>query len=282
LRLVIISGRSGSGKTVALHALEDLGFYCIDNLPFALLPELETHIGKAQSQIAVSIDSRNLPTDLLLFKEIISKFNQSGNTCEILYLDANDNTLLKRYSETRRKHPLTNEKVSLREALRKEHELMSPMADLADLILDTTPLSRQALYQLIRDRISHQASGLQILLQSFGYKRGLPPDADYIFDLRCLPNPFWIPSLREFSGRDSPVIQFLSSKPEVTQMLNDIEQFLERWIPYFKADNRSYLTIALGCTGGQHRSVYFVDELAKNLGKKFSNIQVRHRELEIA
>lgn len=280
MRLVIISGRSGSGKTIALHALEDLGFYCIDNLPFGLLSELESHIGKAQAQVAVSIDARNLPVDLLLLREIISKFNQSGKNCEIIYLDANENILLQRFSETRRKHPLSNDRTSLREAIRKEQELMTPIAALADLMIDTSLLSRQALYQRVRDRISHHTSGLQILLQSFGYKHGLPPDADFTFDLRCLPNPYWDLSLREFTGRDSPIIHFLSSKPEVNQLIEDIDQFLERWIPYFSADNRSYLTIALGCTGGLHRSVYLVDELAKRLRKQFSNIQVRHRELD--
>lgn len=281
MRLVIISGRSGSGKTVALRALEDIGFYCIDNLPIALLSELEKHIGWSQPQVAVSIDARNIETDLLHFKEIISALEASGIHGEILYLDADENSLLKRFSETRRKHPLTKETISLREAIRKEHELLAPIAALADLTIDTNHLSRQALHNLIRDRIAPRSKGqLQVLLQSFGYKHGLPPDADFVFDLRCLPNPYWEPSLRENSGLNENVIHYLDAQPQVQEMLNSIDQFLEKWISSFQADNRSYVTIALGCTGGQHRSVYMVESLAKKLNAKFSPVQIRHRELE--
>lgn len=281
MRLVIISGRSGSGKTLALHALEDLGFYCIDNLPITLLPGLESHIGSIQPLVAVSIDARNLTTQIEQFKEIIAALDLSGNSREILYLDASDNTLLRRFSETRRKHPLTNKNTSLREAIRKEHELLTPIASLADLTIDTGPLNRQALYELVTGRVAaHQGSRLQVLLQSFGYKQGLPPDADFVFDLRCLPNPYWEPELREWTGKDEPVIQFLSSKPEVIKLENDILQFLLSWIPLFEADHRSYVTIALGCTGGQHRSVYLTDNLANRLRKKIRNVQIRHRELE--
>ncbi len=279
--MVIISGRSGSGKTLALHALEDLGFYCIDNLPITLLPGLESHIGSIQPLVAVSIDARNLTTQIEQFKEIIAALDLSGNSREILYLDASDNTLLRRFSETRRKHPLTNKNTSLREAIRKEHELLTPIASLADLTIDTGPLNRQALYELVTGRVAaHQGSRLQVLLQSFGYKQGLPPDADFVFDLRCLPNPYWEPELREWTGKDEPVIQFLSSKPEVIKLENDILQFLLSWIPLFEADHRSYVTIALGCTGGQHRSVYLTDNLANRLRKKIRNVQIRHRELE--
>lgn len=280
MRLIIISGRSGSGKSVALHVLEDLGFYCIDNLPVALLPELDKHITGNEAQVAVSIDARNVPADLHHFKEIISDLGSSGRSAEIVYLDADENTLLKRYSETRRKHPLTDKNTSLREAIRKEQSLLTPIASLADLCIDTSPLSRQTLQNLIRDRLAQAPkSRIQVLLQSFGYKHGLPPEADYLFDLRCLPNPYWESELREYTGKDVEVIQFLQDKPEVQAMLQDITGFLERWIPRFEADNRSYLTVALGCTGGQHRSVYLVEQLAKKMQKIVPNTQIRHRDL---
>lgn len=282
MRLIIISGRSGSGKTVALHVLEDLGFYCIDNLPIALLPELERHIIGNEAMVALSIDARNIPSDLHHFKNIISSLHASGKNAEILYLDASENTLLKRYSETRRKHPLTNSKISLREAIRKEQELLTPIATLADLTVDTTLLSRQALQNLIRDRVSPKhGSRIQVLLHSFGFKHGLPPEADFVFDVRCLPNPYWESELRELTGRDDKVIEFLEEKADVQAMLQDIYHFLEQWIPRFEADNRSYLTVALGCTGGLHRSVFLVEQLAEKIKKIIPHAQVRHRELDI-
>lgn len=280
MRLVIISGRSGSGKTVVLHVLEDLGFYCIDNLPVALLPELDKHITGKEAKVAVSIDARNIPTDLHHFKDILSSLNQKGKKVDILYLDADENTLLKRYSETRRKHPLTNAKTSLREAIRKEQALLTPIASVADLTLDTSALSRLNLQNLIRDRVSDAPQNrIQVLLQSFGFKHGLPPEADFLFDVRCLPNPYWEPELRELSGKDDKVIQFLETKPDVKNMLESIYTFLETWIPRFEADSRSYLTVALGCTGGLHRSVYLVEALSKKISKLTPNTQLRHRDL---
>lgn len=283
MRLVIISGRSGSGKTIALHSLEDLGFYCIDNLPITLLPELEKHIKGAHPLVAVSIDARNIPEDLLHFNEIIEHLNKNIVSCEILYLDADDNTLLKRFSETRRKHPLTNSGTSLREAIQMESELLTPIASFADLTIDTSRINRQTLHNLVRDRVINQRGNhLQLLLQSFGFKHGLPPDADFIFDLRCLPNPYWEPTLRKLTGLDEPVIQFLEHEADVQRMLSDIFNFLENWIPCFEADNRSYLTIALGCTGGQHRSVYMVETIAQKIRHKFTNTEVRHRDVNIS
>lgn len=280
MRLVIISGRSGSGKTVALHVLEDLGFYCIDNLPITLLPELKKHIKGTHPLIAVSIDARNIPEDLVHFKSVIEDLKQQGISSEIIYLDAEVNALLKRFSETRRRHPLTHGGVTLREAIQKEHELLMPIANLSDLTIDTTPISRQCLQNLVRDRIANQDNTrLQLLLQSFGFKHGLPPDADFIFDLRCLPNPYWHETLRSNTGHDENVIEFLRKQPDVNRMLNDLVDFLERWIPRFEADNRSYLTIALGCTGGQHRSIYMVEALAERIRKKIPNTEIRHREL---
>lgn len=280
MRLIIISGRSGSGKTVALHALEDLGFYCIDNLPIGLLPELERFVGGSHPLVGISIDARNIPSDILQFKDIIQQLKKPGSFTEILYLDADDNTLLKRFSETRRKHPLSNQDVSLREAIRKEQDLLYPIASQADLTLDTTPLGHQELRNLIRDRVTNYIGGsLQLLLESFGYKRGLPPDADFVFDVRCLPNPYWQTELRTLSGKDKPVIDFLMQQPDVKKLSEDIKQFLEKWIPRFAADNRSYLTVALGCTGGQHRSVFLVEYLANQLRDTVKNIQVRHRDV---
>ncbi len=283
MRLVIISGRSGSGKTIVLHALEDLGFYCIDNLPSSFLPELEKQVGNHHQSVAVGIDVRNGPTDPFHFKTVINDLNKAKKKCEIVYLDANENTLLKRFSETRRKHPLTDQTTSLREAIRKEYEILAPIANLADFIIDTSPLTSQELKNLIRDRIAHHpANQIQLLLQSFGFKYGLPPEADFIFDVRCLPNPYWQSDLRRLSGLDRPVIDYLETFPEVQQLLTDICAFITKWIPHFQADNRSYITIAIGCTGGQHRSVYMVESIAKKISATVTNTQIRHRELKSA
>lgn len=279
MRLVIISGRSGSGKTIALHALEDLGFYCIDNLPFAFLPELEAQVGQLHPDIAVSIDARNNPS-LPLFHDVLMNLNKSEKKCEIIYLDADENTLLQRFSETRRKHPLTAPNVSLREAIRQEHELLTPIAALADLTINTSPLNRQDLIALIRSRLSHKAQGqIQILLQSFGFKHGLPADVDFVFDVRCLPNPYWKPGLKALTGLDKEVIEYLETIPSVNHFVQDIFNFIEKWIPHFEAEHRNYITIAIGCTGGQHRSVYMVEAIAKKITSTFSNTLIRHREL---
>lgn len=283
MRLTIISGRSGSGKTIALHALEDMGFYCIDNLPISFLPDLQTHIGFRNESIAVSIDARNIPDDLSHFRDNIQKILDEGHFCQIIYLDADEKTLLKRFSETRRKHPLSNANTSLQEAIRKEHTLLTPIASLADLTIDTSSISRTVLQNLVRERFMHSnktnQSKMHLLLQSFGFKHGIPPDADFVFDIRCLPNPYWESELRPLSGMDKPVIDFLESKPEVQAMIKDILKFLENWIPSFVADNRSYLTIAIGCTGGVHRSVYFVHKIAELIKNNITEIQIRHREL---
>lgn len=282
-KLVIVSGRSGSGKTVALHALEDLGYYCVDNLPVTLLSELKSHIKAAHPLVAVSIDARNIPADLVHFKEILDALKSSTPVdCEILYLDADDNTLVKRYSETRRKHPLTRRGTSLREAIQKERDLLAPIANHADYTIDTSHSKRQSLQNLVRDRIIRtESSKLQLLLQSFGYKHGLPPEADFVFDIRCLPNPYWESALRPLTGLDAPVIEFLEQQPDVLKMQNDILNFLLNWIPHFEADNRSYLTIALGCTGGQHRSIYMVESLALMLKSRVPSTEIRHRDLSL-
>jgi len=281
MRLIILSGRSGSGKTLALHMLEDLGFYCIDNLPLTMLTELPSYLSGDHEKVAVSIDARNMPADLEHFTEIFTKLNKQLGYSEIIYLDANENTLLKRFSETRRKHPLAKGNTSLREAIRAEYDLLTPIANLADLTIDTTPLTIPELHHLIRERVAHhEGSRLQVLLQSFGFKYGLPPDADFVFDIRCLKNPYWEPQLRPLNGLNQEIKGYLDKQGDVQLMLKDIHQFLKHWIPQFEADNRSYITIAVGCTGGKHRSVYLVESLAKKLAAMTDNLQVRHRELE--
>jgi UPF0042 nucleotide-binding protein len=279
MRLVIISGRSGSGKTVALHALEDLGFYCIDNLPVSFLPELEDHIGNKHA-VAISIDSRNIPSALDLQTVIQLLEKKMGKALEIVYLDADENTLLKRFSETKRKHPLSNQTTSLREAIQKEKDILAPLSHLATVSFNTAGLNYQALHNLIRDKIAtHEVKKIQILVQSFGFKNGIPADADFIFDVRCLPNPYWQRNLRNYSGLDKAVVEYLAAIPEVKIMLKDIYAFLEKWIPSFQADKRCYLNISIGCTGGLHRSVYITEKLAELLSVKEMDTQIRHRDL---
>ena len=279
MKLTIISGRSGSGKSVCLHVLEDLGFYCIDNLPVELLPALIEQIRIQQPRIAVSVDARNLPQDLDRFIHILEELKKVVTSYEIIYLDAEHATLLRRFSETRRKHPLSSEKIPLQEAL-QEAQLLEPIAQLADLRIDSTRLTVQQLRELIRDRITVKGpKGLSLLFESFGYKFGVPADADYAFDVRCLPNPYWEPSLRGFTGLDPMVTEFLQQQPQTQKLLDDIKGFMETWLPSFEADNRNYMTIAVGCTGGQHRSVFVAEQLAKHFRNQHRNVQVRHREL---
>lgn len=275
---LIISGRSGSGKTVCLRLLEDLGFYCIDNLPMTLFPSLIRTADLTQNRIAVSLDARNLPSAEKLH-DILLQIKQQPHW-EILYFDADDNSLLKRFSETRRKHPLSNDDMSLQEAIKKEKILLEAIANAATLFIDTSHLSDVQLRQLIRERIAGRPSdNLSILFQSFGYKNGIPADADYVFDLRCLPNPYWQDSLRALTGQDPAVIHFLEESPLVTKMFTEITHFLDLWIPYYEKDKRSYLTINLGCTGGQHRSVYFAECLTRYYQQKYQHVQMRHRDL---
>lgn len=287
-QLIIVSGRSGSGKTVALHSLEDLGFYCIDNLPVAFLPLLEQTIGNVHNKIAISIDSRNLQLDVIDMKNIISQLRTCYKKIEVFYLDASDNILLQRFSDTRRKHPLTrsNANFTLREAIIKERNMLLAISNLADFTLDTTNLSQHELYNLIRERVVQHVNvtggQLHLLLQSFGFKYGLPVDADFVFDIRCLPNPYWQIHLRHLTGLDKEVIEFLEQSSFVQTMTKKLVSFINDWLACFKTDHRSYVTIALGCTGGKHRSVYLAENIAKQLkiaDLNLSNVQVRHREL---
>ena len=285
MNLVIISVLSGSGKTIALHTLEDIGFYCIDNLPIGLLSgfarELRDQHLVSGNRVAVSIDARNHPDQLHRFPDIIAELRNKGTACKILYLQAENSTLLKRFSETRRKHPLSDVDIPLTDAIDKERKLLAPIAANADLLIDTSHTNLHQLRDLVRECLGEDnAAEFSLLLRSFGYKHGIPADADLVFDARCLPNPHWQANLRSLTGLDQDVISFLENETMVQELYNDLENFLSAWIPRFKADNRSYLSIAIGCTGGQHRSVYLVGRLAKSLGKLEGDIVVRHRELE--
>lgn len=284
MKLVIVSGRSGSGKTTALHVLEDAGYYCIDNLPAGLLDRLVEAMLSSDSpeheRVAVSIDARNMSGDIARFAEILEGLPEEVSV-NIIYLNADDATLIKRFSETRRRHPLSNERTALQEAVSKEAELLEPISSRAQLCVDTSHQTLHELRDLIKKLVVRErgAAGMSVLFQSFGYKRGVPVDADLVFDVRCLPNPHWIPALRPHTGQDPEVIDFLEQLEEVHEMFNDLRRFLDDWLPRFEANNRAYMTVAIGCTGGQHRSVYLAERLYRHFRASHNNVQVRHREL---
>lgn len=281
MQLVIISGRSGSGKSTALHVLEDIGFTCIDNLPASLLPTLAEHNQKLDDvRYAVSIDARNHNEDLKQLPNIIHNSIIDTIDPEIIFLDANDDKLLQRFSETRRKHPLSDKNTDLRQAISKEHELLKPIMQVADVVIDTSEMKFHGLRDFIKRRfVETQDDSTAVLFQSFGFKYGVPKDADLVFDVRCLPNPHWKPELRVLTGQDQAVKDFLNQQELVDDMYQDIEQFVEKWLPRYKENNRSYITIAIGCTGGQHRSVYLSERLSQYFDNELNNIQCRHREL---
>ena len=284
MRLIIVSGRSGSGKSTALDVLEDNDFYCIDNLPAMLLPELAERTLLAAElvhpQIAVSIDARNAPNQLERFPELLAGLRERHIVCDVLYLDADDETLLKRFSETRRRHPLTNESRSLAEAIRDEKVLLSPITDLADLTIDTSHLNLYQLRDSIKLRLLDKPEpGTAFLIEAFGFTRGVAVDAAVVFDIRCLPNPYWKPDLRAYCGLDQPIIEYLNEQTDVEEMYADIYAYLAKWLPRFAASNRAYVTVAIGCTGGQHRSVYMAQRLGESLRQELSNVQIRHRDV---
>lgn len=284
MKLVIISGLSGSGKSIALQALEDIGYNCIDNLPMALLHSLAVQITHAAEPIsdlfAVGIDARNLAHDLEQFPEVIDTLHAMKLETKVIYLSANDQTLIKRFSETRRKHPLSKSDVSLNEAIAQENKYLAPVSSSADLTIDTSHTNVHQLRELIRKCVeSEDQEGMSILIESFGFKHGIPNDANFIFDVRCITNPHWVPELRSKTGRDQDVIDYLESHGDVGKMYNDISDFIHKWMPSFEEENRSYMTIAIGCTGGYHRSVYLAEKIGNSLKKKYQNVVVRHREL---
>ena len=285
MKLVIVSGLSGSGKTVALHTLEDEDYYCVDNLPLGLIPDFVERVLNRNLQpyenIAVGIDARSDSRDLRQFNEIIKPLREKDIELEVIYLQAELTTLIKRFSDTRRKHPLTTKGLPLSEAIEVERNLLNAVSSEADLFIDTTYTNVHQLRDLIKEQvIKDKDAKLTLLFQSFGFKNGAPTDSDFVFDVRCLPNPHWEPKLRPLTGIDDDVIEFLQSQSEVQEMMDHIEGFLHNWIPKFKLQNRCYLTVSIGCTGGQHRSVFIAQQLYDNFRDSSDNVTIRHREIQ--
>lgn len=277
MQLFLISGLSGSGKSIALKVLEDSGYYCVDNLPADMLAALVEHLQRAgYSNIAVSIDVRSA-NSVQRLPPLLQQIKQQGVDVHVLFLDAQSDTLVKRFSETRRLHPLSDGVRTLPECVSQERELLTEISDIGHHI-DTTELNANALRAWIKQFIKLDRARLTLLFQSFGYKHGIPLDSDLVFDVRCLPNPHYDAQLRPLTGRDKAVIEFLDNTPGAQDMFSDIRDFVERWLPSFVADNRSYLTVAIGCTGGQHRSVYLAEKLARYFEHQ-QQVLVRHREL---
>lgn len=284
MRLIFLSGLSGSGKSVALHMLEDLDFYCIDNIPAPLLRTFISHTvrsgASAYQRTAIGVDARNPDADIATVPALIDELKRSGIQCELLFLVANDEELLRRYAETRRKHPMSRKGESLHDAIALERTLLEPVVNAADLVIDTSRMSVHALREIIHRRIGKRARDrMSVLFESFGFKHGIPGDADFVFDARSLPNPYWEPSLRALTGRDEPVRSFLESQPGVARFIDDIAQFMQTRISEHQAANRRYLTVAVGCTGGQHRSVYIVEKLAERIAEHWPQVVVRHTGL---
>lgn len=279
MQLVLITGFSGSGKSVALAVLEDAGYYCVDNLPVAMIGQLVAALRAAgHRHVALTADARTgaavggLPDQ-------IAQLRAEGIDVRIIFLEAKPDTLIKRYSETRRRHPLSEEGLTLPECIERERELIAGISDMAHHI-DTSDLAPNTLRGWIRDFAALPRTGLTLLFESFGFKHGIPLDADFVFDVRCLPNPHYDPQLRPLTGRDDAVTDFLRAVPDVLRMLGDIQRFVQDWLPAFERDNRSYLTVAIGCTGGRHRSVFFAETLAGEFAARDRRTLIRHRELD--
>ncbi|MCI0401467.1 MAG: RNase adapter RapZ [Gammaproteobacteria bacterium] len=282
--MIIISGLSGAGKTVALNALEDLTYYCIDNLPLGLLSQFALEITNnsqaAYDRVAVGIDARNTQEALQHLPQAMAELRVSGLATELVFIEAGDDTLIERFSETRRRHPLSSHSMSLADAIQMERRLLAALAESADIRIDTSRTRMHELRDVVRERIARRPrASLSLQLVSFGYKHGVPRDADFVFDVRCLPNPYWETHLRPLSGRDKAVIEFLENQPLVASMLEQLTIFLRFWVPQFEAGNRSYLTVAIGCTGGNHRSVYLVEQLSEIFSKQLQHVLVRHRDI---
>ncbi len=281
---ILISGLSGAGKSIAMRALEDLGYFCVDNLPMTMVPALVEQFRRAgtdrERHVAVVVDARGAGRGLEKFSEVVQQMRHDGINPQVIFLEAEDNVLITRFKETRRRHPLTSRECTLSEAISRERALLAPLRESADVIIDTTHTHLYQLRDLVRQRLYESApDSFSVSLQSFGYKNGVPQDADMVFDARCLPNPYWQPELKSLTGQDEEVIRYLEAQPQAKKMLESLKGFLDQWIPAFEQDNRAYLNIAIGCTGGQHRSVYLVDKIAEHLSGKRDSVIVHHRDL---
>ena len=277
MQLILITGLAGSGKSVALNVLEDSGYHYVDNVPGTLLRELVSHLAAADHErVALSIDVRS-PAALAELPGQLADFRQRDIAVRVLFIEAKSETLIKRFSETRRRHPLSDGALTLPECIARERELLATLAEQAHRI-DTSDLSPNALRAWVKDVVGLAGSGLTLLFESFGFKNGIPLDADLVFDVRCLPNPHYDPQLRPLTGKDAAVVDFLETIADTQRMLSDIRQFIESWLPCFTRDNRSYLTVAIGCTGGRHRSVFFAEALGRHFRPR-SQVLIRHREL---
>lgn len=284
-QLMIVTGMSGSGKSVALNTLEDLGFYCVDNLPAELLPDFVRSVASddgAPEKLAVGIDVRNRNTDLANIPKWLSAVGAMGLDPRLVFFDTADAVLLKRYADTRRRHPLSHLGLALADAISLERQVLKPLRQLADSTIDTSDLN---VHQLRRQVITEFAlagdDDLSLLFESFAYRRGVPPEADFVFDARMLPNPHWNPELRPLSGRDEGVRKFLEADPEAGQYVAQVAQFLDTWLPRLRSGTRSYATVSFGCTGGRHRSVYLAERLAAHCREQgWNEVAVHHRELD--
>ena len=280
MELIIISGRSGAGKSVALRALEDIGYYCVDNLPIDLLPQLADILSKSQKAAAISLDIRNLPNSTETLDGVLNQVS-AKHQIKIIFLDTDRSTLIRRYSDSRRLHPLSVKDLSLEAAIDAEKEQLEPLVQHANLIIDTGVLSTHELAERLREFLrGHSDKELKIIIESFGFKYGLPLDADYVFDVRFLPNPHWNPALRPMTGLEQPVIDFLAKHDEMANFIYKTRNYIETWLPMLEQNNRSYLTIAIGCTGGKHRSVYIAQQLGEYFQAKGKNVKIQHKSLE--
>jgi len=282
--LMIVSGMSGSGKSVALNTLEDLGFYCVDNLPADLLPDFVQRATRAEDRpekLAVGIDVRS-GGDLAVIPDVLSAVGALGFDPKLLFFDAEDDVLLRRYADTRRRHPLSHLGLALADAIALERQALKPLRQIADVVLDTSHLNVHKLRRVVITEFGlSEAGALSLLFESFAYRRGVPPDADFVFDARCLPNPHWDARLRPLSGRDKDVCDYLEAQPDVLQYAGEIQAFLDTWLPRLQSDTRSYVTVAFGCTGGRHRSVYLAERLARHCRERgWAEVAVHHRELD--
>lgn len=280
MEIIIISGRSGAGKSVALRVLEDAGYYCVDNIPLDLLPQLTDILSQSQSSVAISLDIRNIPNSANTLEQTLNTL-QKYHQLKIIFLEADRGTLIRRYSDSRRLHPLSLKDLSLEAAIDEEYRYLEPLIQHANFIIDTTHLSTHTLAERLREFLrGNSDKELKIVVESFGFKYGIPLDADYVFDVRFLPNPHWDPTLRPMTGLDAPVAEFLNSHTQVNEFIYLTRNYIDTWLPMLEKNNRSYLTIAIGCTGGKHRSVYIAQQLGEYFQAKGKIVQIQHKSLE--